>query len=270
MPEGHVSHRNAGLWHERLTGHIVREARSRDPRALALGIPGLVEGDTVAGAEARGKHHLMRFASGRVLHTHLRMTGNWRLVPAGRPVRAAGLTLLLRFDHCAAVLHTCQGIRLLQPGAPLPPAIRGLGPDLLAAATDPAGDALAALRAIDPGREVGEAVMDQRVVAGIGNVYKSEALFLAGVDPWRPVGSLTDDEARAIGDIAAGLLRRGVAEPGAITTYDPPGRVWGRTRGEKWVYRRAHEECRRCGTQVRSRGQGDDNRTTYWCPSCQT
>ncbi len=270
MPEGHVSHRNAGLWQERLTGHVVREARSRDPRALALGIPGRLEGDAVTGAEARGKHHLMRFASGRVLHTHLRMTGVWRLVPAGRPVRSTGLTLMLRFDHATAVLYSCQGIRLLEPGEPLPPGIRALGPDLLHQATDPAGDTVAALRAIDPGREVGEAVMDQRVVAGIGNVYKSETLFLAGVDPWRPVGSLTDAEAAAIGTIACDLLHRGVAEPGSITTYDPPGRVWGRPRGEKWVYRRAREQCRRCGTPVRSRGQGDDNRTTYWCPTCQT
>ena len=111
--------------------------------------------------------------------------------------------------------------------------------------------------------------MDQRVVGGIGNVYKSETCFLTGIDPWRAVGTLDRDEATALGATAAALLADGVREPGGIRTYRPPGAPpWSRER--TWVYKRRGKPCRRCGTPVRSRGQGDANRTTYWCPVCQT
>lgn len=269
MPEGHIAHRNAGLWHAHLVGRTVTGASSNAPRALAHDIPGRLRGDVLDAAEARGKYHVMRFASGRVLVTHLRMNGVWRL---GRgPLRrvARDLTLALEFGDVTAALYRCQSIRLLEPGAPLPPGLARVGPDLLDDAVDPAAATRAALASTDPGREVGEALMDQTLVSGIGNVYKSEGLFLAGVDPWRAVGTLTPGEAEAIGAIAARLLRRGVRERGAITTYDPPDRPWRRPAGERWVYRRIDEPCRRCGTRVRARGQGDDNRATYWCPSCQ-
>lgn len=233
-------------------------------------IPDRVVGEQIADAQARGKHHLLHFDSGRVLHTHLRMNGIWRLVGRGNPVSNSGLTLAIDVGDHTAVLYRCQGIRLLEPGQPLPLSVRRLGPDLLATDTDPGPDTAAALAAAEPGREVGDVVMDQSVVAGIGNVYKSESLFLAGVNPWRAVGSLSVEEATRIGEIAASLLARGVREPGTITTYDASGqRPWGRPAGGKWVYNRADEQCRRCGTRIRSRGQGDDNRTTYWCPGCQ-
>lgn len=269
MPEGHVAHRNAGLWRTHLPGRAVVRAWSRDPKALALDLPRRLMGEVCAGAEARGKHHLLRFDSGRVLHTHLRMNGIWRLYGSGR-VPERGLTLGLDFDGVTAALYRCQAVKLLEPGEPLPPGVRRLGPDLLDPAIDPGAVTRDALAAVDPGREVGEAVMDQTVVSGIGNVYKSEALFLEGVDPWRAVGSLTPEEAERIGATASRLLFRGVDEPGSITTYDGPNRPWKRARGEKWVYGRIDEPCRRCGTRIRARGQGDDNRTTYWCPSCQT
>ena len=151
------------------------------------------------------------------------------------------------------------------------PAIAALGPDLLDDGVDPAVAMVAALRRCDPTRQVGEAVMDQRLVSGIGNVYKSESLFLAGVDPWRAVGSVTEDEALEIGRIANELLAKGVRQRGRISTYEPPGRPPGLApSGQKWVYRRQGHPCRRCGTRIRSRGQGDANRTTYWCPGCQS
>ncbi|MCB0882660.1 MAG: Fpg/Nei family DNA glycosylase [Thermoleophilia bacterium] len=269
MPEGHVAHRNAGLWNAHLVGRTVTGATSSSPRALAQDIPGRLRGDVLASAEARGKHHIMRFASGRVLLTHLRMNGVWRLgrgTPRGRP---RNLTLALEFGDVTAALYRCQSVRLLEPGEPLPPGVRRVGPDLLDDAVDPAATTRDALAATDPGREVGEAVMDQTLVSGIGNVYKSESLFLAGVDPWRAVGTLTSAEAEDVGRIAAELLRRGVRDGGAITTFDPPSRPWRRPGGERWVYRRVDEPCRRCGARIRARGQGDENRTTYWCPSCQ-
>jgi endonuclease-8 len=270
VPEGQVSHRNAGRFTRALAGRPVLRAWTDEPRVLPQRIPERLAGDTVEGAEARGKHHLLRFASGRVLHSHLMMSGVWRLVPDGRPVRPGGLYLAIQVPGATAALYRCPQVRLLEPGEPLPAAVRRLGPDLLDEHTDPGADTAARLAATEPTRQVGDAVMDQRIVSGIGNVYKSETLFLAGVDPWRAVGSLTPPEAVRIGEIAAGLLAKGVRERGSISTYDPPGRPPGAApSGAKWVYGRRGRPCRRCGTPIRSRGQGDANRTTYWCPRCQ-
>ncbi len=265
-----MSHRNAGDFTRSLAGRPLVRVWSDEPMIAAQRISERLAGDAVDGAEARGKHHLLRLASGRVLHSHLMMSGVWRLVPDGRPVSPRGLFLALAVPGWTAALYRCPNVRLLEPGEPLPAAVRRLGPDLLAAATDPGADTAVALRACDPSRQVGDAVMDQRVISGIGNVYKSESLFLAGVDPWRAVGSLTPEEAARIGELAAQLLERGVRDRGRISTYDRPGRPPGpRPSGEKWVYGRRGLPCRRCGTPIRARGQGDANRTTYWCPGCQ-
>jgi endonuclease-8 len=111
-------------------------------------------------------------------------------------------------------------------------------------------------------RGIGEAVLDQRIVAGIGNIWKCEACFLAGVDPWRKAGDLSDDEALAIVREARPRMRESAVKGGRITTA--PGGRWA-----VWVHERAGLPCRHCGTPIRARGQGDDNRTTFWCPRCQ-
>ncbi len=273
MPEGQISHRNARDFSQHLVGRPLTAIEVPDPRLEHLRLPERLAGDTVTGAEARGKHHLLHFDSGRTLHSHLMMSGVWRLVPPTRPLRRGGLFLLLEVPGNRAALYRCPQVRLLEPGEPLPPAVRLLGPDLLAASTDPAVDTAAALAASEPTRQVGDAVLDQRIVAGIGNVYKSETLFLAGIDPWRAVGSLSPDEAMEIGRIASELLAKGVRDGGRIATYTPPGHPPPSFRSApltKWVYGRRGHPCRTCGTPIRSRGQGDDNRTTYWCPGCQS
>lgn len=270
MPEGQISHRNARDFTRALAGLPVTRVWTDEPRIIPQRIPERLAGDTVTGAEARGKHHLLRFGSGRVLHSHLMISGVWRLVPDGHPVRPGGLFLAIQVPGWTAALHRCPNVRLLEPGEPLPTSLQRLGPDLLGAGADPAADAVRALRRADAGRQVGDAVMDQRVMAGIGNVYKSETLFLAGVDPWRAVGSLTDDECARIGGIAAELLEGGVRDRGRITTYEAPGPRRGRAMERTWVYGRRGRPCRRCGAPVLSRGQGDANRTAYWCPVCQT
>lgn len=269
MPEGQISHRNARDFTAALAGRPVLRVWTDEPRVMPQRIPERLAGDAVEAADARGKHHLLRFASGRVLHSHLMMSGVWRLVPDGRPVRPAGLFLAIAVPGWTAALYRCPTVRLLEPGEPLPPAVRRLGPDLLAAATQPASAALTALRRTDGTRQVGDAVLDQRVMAGIGNVYKSETLFLAGIDPWRPVGGLTDEECARIGGIAAGLLEKGVRDRGRIVTFEGGGREPRRRGSQTWVYGRDGRPCRRCGTPILSRGQGDANRTTYWCPACQ-
>jgi endonuclease-8 len=268
VPEGQVSHRNALRFGAALTGREVLRVAVPEPRLADHGIPERLTGDRVTAAEAVGKHHLLRFASGRVLHSHLMMSGVWRLLPASRPLRPGGLTLALWTEGHLAALYRCPGVRLLEPGEPLPRGLRATGPDLLDAGVDPAAAAAGALGRLEPTREVGEALMDQRVVAGIGNVYKSETCFLAGIDPWRTVASLTEAEAGELGAIAARLLGEGVRDAGRIRTYRPPDAPpW--SREHTWVYNRRGRPCRRCGTRIRSRGQGDANRTTYWCPGCQ-
>lgn len=269
MPEGHISHRNAERFTAALAGRALTRVEAPEPRLRAQRLPERLAGDRITGAEAVGKHHLLRFASGRVLHSHLMMSGVWRLGRSTRPPAPGGLFLALWTEDHVASLYRCPQVRLLEPVDPLPRGVTTTGPDLLDHAVDPGAAAAAALARLEPTREVGDALMDQRVVAGIGNVYKSETCFLAGIDPWRGVGTLSPDEAHSLGATAARLLADGVRDAGAIRTYRPPGgRPFSRER--TWVYNRRGRPCRRCGTPVRSRGQGDANRTTYWCPACQT
>jgi endonuclease-8 len=266
MPEGQVSHRNAIVLTRAIAGQPLVRVEAPEPRLIPQRIPDRLEGDVLESMEARGKHHLFLFRSGRVLHSHLRMGGAWRAYAAGAAVPERGLWLALVTEQATVAQYRGPELTLLEPGEPLP-RVDALGPDLLGQAADP--EAIGALLlAIEPTRQVGEAVMDQRVMSGIGNVYKSETLFLAGIDPWRQVGTLSPDEAASIGRIGAELLAQGVADRSRIRTYRPP---LGTARpGERtWVYGRRGRPCRRCGAPVRSRGQGDANRTTYWCPACQ-
>jgi endonuclease VIII len=268
VPEGQVSHRNAARFQGALAGRPLVRVDAPEPRLAVQGIPERLEGDRVAAAEAVGKHHLLGFASGRVLHSHLMLHGAWRLLPASRPPRPGGLFLALwTADHVAA-LYRCPRVRLLEPGEPLPRDLLAAGPDLLDDGVEPGAAAAAALARLEPTREVGEVLLDQRVVAGVGNVYKSEACFLARIDPWRPVGSLRAEEAAALGATAARLMADDVRSGEPIRTYRPPlATAW--TRERTWVYGRGGKPCRRCGQHIRARGQGDANRTTYWCPGCQ-
>lgn len=272
MPEGHISHRNAGLFAAAMTGHEIVRAQAPAARIAAQRLDERLPGERIAAAEAVGKHHLLRMESGRVLHSHLMMSGIWRIRRRGAPVSRAGLYLLIEAGDHVAALYRCPTVRLFEPGEPLPPFLTTTGPDLLDPAVDPGAATAAALGAAEATLTVGEALMDQRLVAGIGNVYKSETCFLAGIDPWRRVDTLSAEEAHRLGEIAARLLADGVRDRGAIRTHRPPERI-GRPpqRGDRtWVYRRAGLPCRRCGATVRARGQGAANRTTYWCPACQS
>jgi endonuclease VIII len=265
MPEGQVSHRNA----LRLTAAMAERALVRieapDPRVAAQRIPELLEGDRIARVEAVGKHHLVRFDSGRVLHSHLGMVGSWRLLTARRPIPHRNLWLALWTETHVAAQYNGPRLRLYEPGAPIP-GIARVGPDLLDETLDPGEVAARRLVGIDPERLVGEALMDQRVMAGIGNVIRSETLFMCGIDPFRRCGDLTADETRTVGATAARILAEGVAGGGRIATYHP---VNPRSRERTWVYGRTGRPCRRCGTTIRSGGMGDANRTAYWCPVCQ-
>jgi endonuclease-8 len=206
-------------------------------------------------AEARGKHLLLHFDDDLVLHSHLGMRGSWRVRAAGegsRRDRRAWVVLsvadadAVELDGSHLELRTRAELRS-------DPRLRLLGPDVLAPEFD-APTGVAALRGTDQSRHVGEALLDQRVLAGVGNIYKSEGCWSARIDPWLRLADLGDDELRRLVIETAALMRYGVE------TGRPPGSV----------YRRAGRPCPRCGAPIRSRWQGDANRTTYWCASCQT
>ncbi|HST25441.1 MAG TPA: DNA-formamidopyrimidine glycosylase family protein [Gaiellaceae bacterium] len=243
MPEGDALH-GAALRLQPLVGARVAVSAIH-PRARATGVAERIDGRVLESVEARGKNLLLRFEGGYVLRSHLRMSGSWRVVPAGAEV-AGSPWLVLRSDSWQAVLRGGSVLELTDR------ATRGLGPDILA--EPPAFEAMVAnLRAADQRREVGEALLDQRLVAGIGNVWKAEALWHAELSPWLRLRDATDEELVATLGQAARLMRDSVA---------------GR-RVERRVYRRAGWPCPRCGAGIASRGQGDDNRIAYWCPGCQ-
>jgi endonuclease-8 len=206
-------------------------------------------------ADAHGKHLFLRFENGLTLHAHQGVSGSWQIRgPAGESARPlGGAWVVLR--GAAATVAEFGGPRLaLRTEAELRADRRlaSLGPDVL----DPQFEVdtgVAALRGAGPGRELGEALLDQRVLAGIGNVYKSEACFAARIDPADRIGELSDDELSRVVVEAASLMRAGL-ETGA-RPHD--------------VYRRAGRPCLRCGARIRSRRQGEANRVTYWCPLCQ-
>jgi endonuclease-8 len=242
VPEGDALHRAA----ERLRvleGEVVA-VETPHPRAAALQLVPRLDRRRLERVQAVGKNLLLDFEGGLVLRSHLRMRGRWRVLDAGtRPFGTPWL--VLRGRRHQAVLWNGPVLELTRGRSP---AVARLGPDVLASPPDL--DAIVAgFRAADQARPVGDALLDQRLVAGIGNMWRAEALFAARISPWRTLGELTDDDLRGLLSEAARLMRAG--------------------RGRRQVYRRAGLPCRRCGTAIGSAPQGDAVRTAYWCPGCQ-
>jgi endonuclease-8 len=253
MPEGDVVWYAARRLHQALAGRVLTRSDFRVPRLATADLTGDVVTETVS----RGKHLLTRTSSGLTVHTHLRMDGTWRVRPAAEPMRDNHrVRLVLANADWQAVGYQLGVVELLRTSEEQQ--VTGhLGPDLLGPDWDRA-EAVRRLSA-DPGRPIGEALLDQRNLAGIGNVYKAEVLFLRGVDPGQPVGEVADLGAMA--DLARRLLTANKDRIGHITTGN------ARRGEENWVYGRRGRPCRRCGTPIRSEEQQD--RVTFWCPSCQ-
>jgi endonuclease-8 len=258
MPEGDAVWLTARRLHQALAGRVLTRSDFRVPRYATVNLTGRV----VTEAVARGKHLLIRTGDGITVHTHLRMDGSWRVRPAReRVANSHRIRLILANSDWQAVGYQLGVVDVL-PTASEHTVVGYLGPDLLGPGWDPA-EATRRLLA-DPARPVGEALLDQRNLAGIGNVYKAELLFLRGVDPWRPVGEVAD--VAALVGLAQRLLEANKERFGMITTGVA-------RRGEQtWVYGRAGRPCRRCGTPVKSADQGrnPEERITYWCPRCQS
>ncbi|HEV8686535.1 MAG TPA: DNA-formamidopyrimidine glycosylase family protein [Gaiellaceae bacterium] len=241
MPEGD-SLRRAAARLQPLVGERV-EVETPHPRAAAKQIAQRLDGRRLEAVEAVGKNLLLRFEGGLVLRSHLRMTGRWRLDQRGAK-RIGRPWLVLRGDRHEGVLWNGPVLELSGD------VVRGLGPDILDLPPDL--DAIVAnLRRTDQHLELGDALVDQRLVSGIGNLWKAEALWEVRLSPWSTLGALSDHDLRAAVEAAARLMQASVAG----------------TRSGRRVYRR--HVCPRCGGRIASRGQEDANRTTYWCPACQ-
>ena len=250
MAEGDTILRAARRIDAALAGATLA-ASAPNPRGRAAGIERL-DGQTLAGIDAHGKHLLFDFGD-LVLHSHLGMNGSWHVYPRGarwrKPRRSAWA--VLAGEGQEAVQFGGPTLRLI-PADRLrrDPQLARLGPDILAPELDL--DAVVRGLGADPARGLGDALLDQGLVAGIGNIFKSEACFAARVDPWRPIAGLGDDELRAVLAAARAQMQEAVAA--GHHTYA--------------VYR-ARRPCPSCHGPISARGQGDANRTTYWCPACQ-
>ena len=265
MPEGDTIFRTATVLRRALVGGVVREAWAQ-PRPGLARVPPLerLVGMTVEAVEARGKHLLVSFSGGRVLRSHLGMRGSWHRYAVGEPWRLprARASCMIGTDAAVAVGFDIPDLELLtDAGLARHARLRALGPDLLAPGFD-AAEALRRLRSAGE-RPLGEALLDQALVAGIGNVYKSEVPFIERLDPWAPVASVSDEALGAVVATARRLLASNARGGARVTTgLAAPGR-------SLWVYGRAGRPCRRCGTLILGRRQGVQARMTYWCPSCQ-
>lgn len=251
MAEGDTILRAARRIEAAIGGERV-EVSAPNPRGRAASVERL-NGGTLEGVEARGKHLLLDFGE-LVLHSHLGMSGSWHVYPRGAAWRkpAGAAWAVLRGESSEAVEFGGPTLRLLRAGAlRRDRALSRLGPDILAPDFDP--EAIVRSLQAHPHRTLGDALLDQALVAGIGNIFKSEACFAARLDPWQPIGDLTHRQLNLLVDAAREPMQDAV-EHG---------------RHANAVYRRAGQPCPTCGTTILSRGQGDANRTTYWCPSCQ-
>jgi endonuclease-8 len=262
MPEGDTLFRTAAILRDVLVGRVVTGARGR---AGGARLERLV-GQRVAAVTARGKHLLVSSDGGLSLHSHLGLHGSWhRYRPDERwrlsPSRAAAV---VEVPGAVAVCFDAPTVELLESRAlAIHPGLRWLGADLITT-DEPVEVLVARLRALPAATPVGEALLDQRALAGLGNVYRSEVCFLERIDPFRPLAQLDEATLARLIATARRLIRANRLAPARSTVPH------ARDPGERlWVYGRTGRPCRRCGTPIRSRTAGERPRRTWWCPNCQ-
>ncbi len=259
MPEGDTVWLTARRLDQALRGQPLTVCDVRVPQLATLDLRGCV----VRQVLPRGKHLLMRLDSGRTMHSHLKMDGAWYVSRAGRSPRAYPehmIRIRLGNERWLATGYRIHDLKVVPTGRESE-LVGHLGPDLLG----PDWDAAEAARRLcaDPARPVGEALLDQRNLAGIGNLYKNEVLFVEGIDPWTPAGDVADPV--ALVTRAQALLYANREHPEQSTT----GFL---ARGRRhWIYERGGQPCLRCRTLIRRAEQGSPprQRSTYWCPRCQ-
>jgi endonuclease-8 len=257
VPEGDTIHHAANRLRPILAGGVPDELLTPHPRFAMDRWPERLAGRSVTSVDAHGKHLFIRFEGDMAIHSHLRMTGAWSTYRAGQPWRRSPKRAWLvarargheavQFDGPVLELMTESRTRFDQR-------LAALGPDVLADELDEA-TFLRRLRADDPTRPIGDALLDQRTIAGIGNLWKAEGFWSAGIDPWRPAAQVGDDEVLAVVRATRPLMQESARN--------------GFTARPRAVYNLAGRPCPRCGTRIRERGQWEDNRKTFWCPGCQ-
>lgn len=252
MPEGDTIHRAAERINVALGGREVELAEAPNPRSPLHSRAAELRGRTLEGAEARGKHLLVHFSGDLVLHTHLGMNGKVFVaadgrLPYGRPWWTLASGRAVAAQTGAKLLRLTPSTRARND-----PVLMQLGPDPLRPEFDVA-TAARRVRELGAGRDIGDAVLDQRIIAGIGNAIRNEALFRARVNPFRKVGELSDGELELVVAENERVMRESLAKG----------------RRPRSIYRAGRRGCPSCGGPVSVRGHGDDNRTAYWCPACQ-
>jgi len=257
VPEGDTIRSAADRVGAALVGRAIESVETPHPRFGNDSWPDKLAGRSVRGVDAHGKHLMIRFEGGLTLHSHLRMTGAWGVYRRGKrwhrgPHRA---WLVIRTADHEVVQFDGPVLELMTDGrSRFDQRLARLGPDVLAEDFD--DDAfIRRLRQDDQTRGLGDALLDQRNVAGIGNIWKTEGCFAAGIDPWRRLSQVSDPEALSVIHAVRPLMQASVASGFPKTLQ---------------IYKRHGTPCPRCKTIIRARGQGDDNRTTYWCPECQS
>lgn len=260
MPEGDTIHRAALRIGAALAGRVPERIVTPQPRHRLDRWPERLAGRELRSVDAHGKHLFLRFEGGLTLHSHLRMTGRWAVrreeaTPSGRPRSLRHAWLVLAGGGWEAVQYGGPVLELMSDArARTDPRLAGLGPDVIGESFDEQRF-LRRLREDDPTRPIGDALLDQRTVAGIGNMWKAEACWAAALDPWRQTAQVSDEQALAAVAFAREEMTRSVREGAHVRPHA--------------VYRQEGRPCPRCGATIRCRGQWENNRATWWCPSCQ-
>lgn len=258
MPEGDTIRTAANRVGAALVGRDIEAIETLHPRFGRDRWPEKLAGRKVRAVDAHGKNLMIRFEGGLTIYSHLRMSGAWGVYPRGRRWHRGGNSawLVIRTPDHEVVQFKGPILELMTDGRTrTDPRLVQLGPDVLADEFD--GDEfIRRLRFDDQTRTLGDALLDQRIVAGIGNVWKAEGCWRAEVDPWRRLGNVSDEEVLRVIELVRPPMFESVKNgfPKSETLF---------------VYKRAGTPCSRCQTKIRAHGQGDDNRTTFWCPGCQ-
>ena len=268
MPEGDTIHRAARRMHEALSGSVVVGFRSVLPQLTRVHDDDPITGRTIEAVRSVGKHLIIDLSGGLHLRTHMRMNGSWHLYRPGEKWRgrAVDVRIVISTDTFVAVGFSIPVAEFLtDPALARQEDLLKIGPDVLA----PEFDLAEAARRIRsrPESEIADALLNQRLVAGIGNVFKSEILFVSEVNPFVLIEKIEEMTLQRILSNARKLMRVNVAKENRQTGRFTTGRL--NPQEKLWVYSRGGSPCLRCGTAIEYRKQGKDARGTYWCPNCQ-
>jgi endonuclease-8 len=278
MPEGDTIFRAARALQKALAGKAVTGFETTLAKLASVDDQSLIAGRTVERVEARGKWCLIFFSGDLILLTHMRMSGSWHIYKTGerwhaprsamRVVITCGGVQAVGFNIQVADLHTAKSLERSAHVSKLGVDVLGEGYSI-----DIALQALCEYRRVHPDAEIGNVLLNQRVLSGIGNAYKSEIAFAARVNPFRCMRTISDAELERVADIAQRYMLANIAEEkgeGMVTYTGSRRTTRAMDHGARlWVYRRQGQECRRCGAIIEMRRQGTGARSTYWCPSCQ-